>query len=391
MKKYIVTTVKDIKTGFLFDGNKLQEIRTYEEQSSIGNIYVGRVSSVVKHINAAFVNITPSEVCYLSMEDYNGTKRLAEGDLLLVQIVKDRVKSKPPSVTTNISLTGEYVVVHEKEEVGVSNKIKDKAERGRLKDIFRESLDEFSQKQKCSGITYGGIVRTRGENADAVLIKNEITELLQKLDKIILLSRYRTVYSVLLQNQYPYAEHIAHLLKNEVEVITDCTDVYDSFKNEKGISFYMDDEVPLSVRWSLKKNLKSAMSKKVYLKSGAYIVLEPTEAMVVIDVNSGNSGKLKGDVFFKINCEAAVEIARQLKLRNYTGIIVIDFISMKSYENNINLLNELKKLVENDDVPTKVVEMTKLGLVELTRKKIRKPLHEVFGPKFFGKELLDTE
>lgn len=378
MKKYVVTKIKDIKTGFLFEDNKLREIRTYEDESLIGNIYVGRVSGIVKYINAAFVNISPTEVCYLSMEDYNGKKKPAVGDLLLVQVVKDRVKSKPPAVTTNISITGNYVIVHQGDEIGVSNKIKDKSTRDRLKDIFRETIMKFSTIQKCKGHLYGGIIRTGARDASYENIENEIMELLEKLDRIIFLSGYRTAYSILMQYQYPYIEHISKQIKNGTEVLTDCEDIYNSFKDEKQIVLCTREDIPLSARFNLKKHLKDALSKKVCLKSGAYLIFEPTEAMVVIDVNSGNLSKVRGDVFYKINCEAAAEIANQLRIRNYTGIIIVDFISMKSDENNVKLVNELKRLVEEDEVPTKVVEMTKLGLVEITRKKIRKPLHEVF-------------
>ena len=141
------------------------------------------------------------------------------------------------------------------------------------------------------------------------------------------------------------------------------------------------DEYTLTLRYSLASLLEKTLSKRAYLKSGAYLVIEPTEAMTVIDVNSGKSikGKNAEEQFLKINIEAAKEIARQLRLRNISGIVMIDFINMKEESHNHELMKNLAEYVRTDPVRTTVVDMTKLGLVELTRQKGKRALHEVFS------------
>ncbi|HBA48500.1 MAG TPA: hypothetical protein DCZ91_12020, partial [Lachnospiraceae bacterium] len=147
-----------------------------------------------------------------------------------------------------------------------------------------------------------------------------------------------------------------------------------------GIRFYQDDMLSLSSLYSVDKKLREALDSRVWLKSGAYLVIEPTEALTVIDVNSGKyeSEKDAHDTYLKINLEAAEEVARQLRLRNLSGIIIVDFINMQLPGDQKELLQYLKKVVSRDRIPTNVVDMTALGLVEITRKKINRPLQEQF-------------
>ena len=160
----------------------------------------------------------------------------------------------------------------------------------------------------------------------------------------------------------------------DVEIITDIPEVVEAVPE---ISLYTD-EYTLTLRYSLAGLLEKTLSKRAYLKSGAYLVIEPTEAMTVIDVNSGKSikGRNAEEQFLKINIEAAREIARQLRLRNISGIVMIDFINMKEEEHNRELMKVLSESVRIDPVRTTVVDMTKLGLVEITRKKVRKSLYD---------------
>ena len=157
--------------------------------------------------------------------------------------------------------------------------------------------------------------------------------------------------------------------------------MYEQLQNDgyDNLEFYEDSNYPLEKLAGIKTKLDKALSKRVWLKSGGNLVIEPTEALTVIDVNTGKAieGKRnKETTFFKVNCEAAKEAARQIRLRNLSGIIIIDFINMKNSDNNLALLHSLREWTADDPVTTKVIDMTPLGLVEITRKKIHMPLSE---------------
>lgn len=381
--KYILTEVNNVKTGFLLENGKPAEIRCYEETSLLGNIYVGRVSNILNNINAAFVDVEKGMPCYYPLEDYHGGNKLKIGDLITVQIVKDKIKSKQPTVTTNVSLTGEYVIVHIESTIGVSAKIKNKSVRERLKGCMISAIDLFSAYKKCDKISYGGILRTKAANVDEKIIIDETIKLLCKLDQVMYASQYATGYSCMLKSIPAYVSDIAMFaLEREAEVVTDLMSVADECKSNNSTVpvIYDDSGVSLSALYNLKSYIDKSLSKRAYMKSGAYLVIEPTEAMTVIDVNSGKAikGSNSEEIIYKINVEAAWEIAHQLRLRNLSGIIIVDFISMKSREYNDRLMTELREAVFRDLIPVNVVDITRLGLVEMTRKKIRKPLHEIF-------------
>ena len=382
MRQFVITKINKIYMGFLFINGNVDEIRTYEDDSLIGNIYVGRVSNIVPNINAAFVDIKKNESCYLSLEDYKGENKLKVGDLITVQVTKDKIKTKQATVTTDISVAGDYVLVKKDYLAGVSGKIKDKERRGILKDNLRASLEEFDLSKTCGDTQYGGIVRTNAENAPDDIIKQETIKKLCELDDVLHKAKFATAYSCVYQNQSGYMSDIGEFNKLDVEVITDSEELASLCKtNNQLVSLYEDIDFPLSARYNLNRIVEKATAKRVYLRSGAYLVIEPTEALTVIDVNSGKAikGKDAAEIQYKLNREAALEVARQLRLRNLSGIIIVDFISMKSEEMNKRLMDELNGFVVTDRVATKVVDMTRLGLVEITRKKVRKPLHEIIN------------
>jgi ribonuclease G len=187
-------------------------------------------------------------------------------------------------------------------------------------------------------------------------------------------SQYASIYSCLLKNRGKHIEDAAFFMQqDDTRVITDLTDVAEAV-GDKSI-LYTDKICPLNALYNVER---IALSMLVYLKSGAYLVIEPTEAMTVIDVNSGKAikGKNSETALHKINLEAANEVARQLRLRNISGIIMIDFISSKSDKLDKELLKELETATSRDYVLTNVVDITRLGLVEVTRKKVRKTLYE---------------
>ena len=389
MKQFVFTEWNKKKLGILFEDGKAMEIRCYEADSILGNVYRARVSNLSPNINAAFVDIKKGESCYLSMDDYHGEK-LKVGDLVTVQVVRDKIKTKRYAVTTDISLQGDYAVTTLFAPVGVSSKITDSARKKELKTLMQNLLiaeqdaqfylaeGNVAEIERIKMITFGGIIRTQAEHAEDAAITREIEGQARLLYSIMKKSEYATQYTCLYHTEVEYIKDIRrmHALQ-DVEIVTDIPEVTEAISE---IPLYTD-EYTLTLRYSLASLLEKTLSKRAYLKSGAYLVIEPTEAMTVIDVNSGKSikGKNAEEQFLKINIEAAKEIARQLRLRNISGIVMIDFINMKEESHNHELMKNLAEYVRTDPVRTTVVDMTKLGLVELTRQKGKRALHEVFS------------
>lgn len=388
MKQFVFTEWNKKKLGILFEDGKAMEIRCYEADSILGNVYRARVSNLSPNINAAFVDIKKGESCYLSMDDYHGEK-LKVGDLVTVQVVRDKIKTKRYAVTTDISLQGDYAVTTLFAPVGVSSKITDSARKKELKTLMQNLLiaeqdaqfylaeGNVAEIERIKKLTLGGIIRTQAEHAEDAAITREIEGQARLLYSIMKKSEYATQYTCLYHTEVEYIKDIRrmHALQ-DVEIVTDIPEVTEAISE---IPLYTD-EYTLTLRYSLASLLEKTLSKRAYLKSGAYLVIEPTEAMTVIDVNSGKSikGKNAEEQFLKINIEAAKEIARQLRLRNISGIVMIDFINMKEESHNHELMKNLAEYVRTDPVRTTVVDMTKLGLVELTRQKGKRALHEVF-------------
>lgn len=389
MKQFVFTEWNKKKLGILFEDGKAMEIRCYEADSILGNVYRARVSNLSPNINAAFVDIKKGESCYLSMDDYHGEK-LMVGDLVTVQVVRDKIKTKRYAVTTDISLQGDYAVTTLFAPVGVSSKITDSARKKELKTLMQNLLiaeqdaqfylaeGNEAEIERIKKLTLGGIIRTQAEHAEDAAITREIEGQARLLYSIMKKSEYATQYTCLYHTEVEYIKDIRrmHALQ-DVEIVTDIPEVTEAISE---IPLYTD-EYTLTLRYSLASLLEKTLSKRAYLKSGAYLVIEPTEAMTVIDVNSGKSikGKNAEEQFLKINIEAAKEIARQLRLRNISGIVMIDFINMKEESHNHELMKNLAEYVRTDPVRTTVVDMTKLGLVELTRQKGKRALHEVFS------------
>ena len=389
MKQFVFTEWNKKKLGILFEDGKAMEIRCYEADSILGNVYRARVSNLSPNINAAFVDIKKGESCYLSMDDYHGEK-LKVGDLVTVQVVRDKIKTKRYAVTTDISLQGDYAVTTLFAPVGVSSKITDSARKKELKTLMQNLLiaeqdaqfylaeGNVAEIERIKKLTLGGIIRTQAEHAEDAAITREIEGQARLLYSIMKKSEYATQYTCLYHTEVEYIKDIRrmHALQ-DVEIVTDIPEVTEAISE---IPLYTDDYT-LTLRYSLASLLEKTLSKRAYLKSGAYLVIEPTEAMTVIDVNSGKSikGKNAEEQFLKINIEAAKEIARQLRLRNISGIVMIDFINMKEESHNHELMKNLAEYVRTDPVRTTVVDMTKLGLVELTRQKGKRALHEVFS------------
>ena len=384
IKKYVITNINNVICGFLLEEGIPKEIKAYEPESILGNIYVGRVSNIVKNINSAFVDIKKGLSCYMPLEDLGIENTLKMGDLIPVQLNKEAIKTKAPSVTTKLSLDGEYVVVmleSKKDKIGVSTKIKTEAVRDNLKAIAEDALTEFKRENNIDSLNYSIIVRTKAEEANTDDIKQETIKLLCKLISILNKSKYEVAYSCIFEKTPLIVKDILTYSNDTTEIITDLTEVIEICKQHDAncITYYNDTAISLDSLYNLKAYINKVLNKRVYLKSGAYLVIEHTEAMTVIDVNSGKSikGTNKEEQVLKINIEAAKEISNQLILRNISGIIIVDFISMEKEINQNTLLKEFRSYAEKDKVKTIVVDITRLGLIEVTRKRISKPLYEL--------------
>ncbi len=349
-----------------------------EQESILDNIYVGRVKDVVKNLNAAFIEIAPKKPCYYSLEDCHNplyvkkinSPRMVQGDEVVVQVVKENIKTKPPKVSTNLTFSGTYLILTtENTSLGISRKLPEE-ERERL----RELLGPYKNDK------FGLVVRTNAAKAEPSEILKEYDELKLEYEQLIQNAVHRTCFSCLRKSPPEFLAILKNLNPSELEeIITDDRGLWEQIK-AKGfqVTLYEDKLLSLNSLYSLEVRLQEALKERVWLKSGGYLVIQPTEALTVIDVNSGKSVAKKKvqEHYLNINLEAAEEIAHQLRLRNISGIIIVDFIDMKEQRAKEELMLQLKQFVKKDSVPVQVVDMTRLNLVELTRKKVRKSLTE---------------
>lgn len=395
MYNLIITEYNNKVLSAVYEEGKMVEVSLEDKEASsiIGNIYIGRVESVITNINAAFIELMPGIKGYYSLADNpnpiflnkKNSNKVCQGDRILVQVERDAVKTKAAIVTSNINIHGKYVAFSLNDKgVSVSSKIGLKQK----KKAIKEKLSEL-----CTG-DFGLVGRTNCEElfldnefhfepmcTEAIKLINEFNDILQK-------APFRMPCTIIRQSPPDYVDAVINARTEDLnQVITDSESIYstlvDNLINDKNliskIRKYEDKLLPLNKLYSVESQLGSALKSNIWLKSGGYLVIEPTEALTVIDVNTGKCTTSKGkkdDTFFKVNKEAAKEIALQLRLRNYSGIIIIDFIDMESYEYNQELIELLKSEIQKDRIMTTFVDMTKLGLVELTRKKVKKPLHE---------------
>lgn len=398
--KLIITKHKDNIISAFFDGMDLVQvsINPEKEDTILGNIYLGKVKNIVKNINAAFVEIADGRMCYYPMsenrypilanqaqeDDEAALKevKIKTGDELIVQVAKEDVKTKAPVVSSNINLTGKYVALtYGKSSVGVSTKIEDAKERQRLKNLVKP----YTSKE------YGIIVRTNSAHVEDQLIINEINNLKEIYKNIRTYGVHRNRFSLLYRTppgyicdiRDGYSDHIDEFLTDDEELYNNIMEYLESHQPEDKdkLRLYKDETISLSALYGIKEKLNNAIKPMVWLKSGGTLVIQPTEALTVIDVNTGKAvaGKKKvQETFLKVNLEAAKEIAKQIRLRNLSGIIIIDFIDMELQKDKDLLMEVLEEHLKKDPIKTTLVDMTALGLVEVTRKKVRKPLHEQY-------------
>ena len=381
--KYVITNYNSKRLMFLLEDNSLVRVSFLDNESLIGGIYSAKVVNIVKSINAAFVDIGAGDFLYYPLSDNDGkhiflkhgnTDKLCVGDEILVQVSMDPIKSKKGVVTSDITLKGDYIVLNRSGEIGISKKIKDGETKAKLLNELSFISDEGNM---------GAIIRTAAENVSTEAVRDEAERLLALYNELLNKAQNSVCKKMIYSSGKNYISDLRDIiLKNKYEsfsIYTDLEDIYSELSAEidkRYLYFYDDKLLSLEKLFAFEDKLTKAFNKYIYLKSGGTIVVEMTEAMTVIDVNTGKmiKGKNVQNTFLKINKEAAVELARIIRLRNISGIIIIDFISMTDADKTNELISLLKAELSRDETMVKYVDITSLGLVELTRKKVSKPL-----------------
>lgn len=400
ISRLVITHAMDHIITLLIKGNRLTAARVWENTGRVGAVYLCKVKKIVKNIEACFVEIADGELCYLPLSEarqpflvnrkWDG--RLLEGDEFPVQVVREALKSKQASVTTRITLTGRLLVLAVgSDRASVSAKLSVNS-KSRLLDLLRRNqiitdTDRIPSSDQMP--VFGLIIRTQaGSLLEEQKLLDEYHQLLTRFSAIFHNALHRTCFSCLLEPPGPLEASLEIAANHEYqEVVTDIPSLYpelqEYFNMVEGrpgpiVRLYQDKEYSLSRLYSVDTKLKEAIATRVWLKSGGYLVIEPTEALTVIDVNSGknNIGKNKDDTILSINMEAAAEAAHQIRLRNLSGIIIIDFINMKPDKHKEELLDYLRLQVHSDTQSVTVVDMTPLGLIEITRRKRYRTLKE---------------
>lgn len=368
--KLIVTEYRNFEATFLFEDSDITELFLSKKKDfSVNDIYVGRVSRVKADIKACFVDFSDSqtgflpfaEICgeFLLNRTYDG--RLKQGDLVCVQISKEPVKTKGATLTMNISIPGVYSVVTATDtKIHISSKIPSK-----ISAELHNKLEPFSGE-------YGFIVRTNGAEVPTEKITEEVTKNRAVLADLVGIMKYRPAFTNLYKAKASYIEQIKSISKSRYsEIVTDKDEMFESLSDFDNVRLYKDSLVPLKAVYSFDKAYELATSKEVMLKGGGFLVIEPTEALTVIDVNSGKFEKncSKEDAIHQINLSATKEIARQLRLRNLSGIILVDFINYTDSSKQEELITTLKAELKKDLVKASFIDITPLGLAEITREK----------------------
>lgn len=386
----------------------LQEV--YIERASkrglVGNIYKGKVSRVLPGMQAAFIELGLERTAFLHASDIvrtvssiddgddsegalerpaerpveSITSLLREGQQLLVQVVKDPLGSKGARLTTHISIPSRLLVfMPDMDHVGISQKIEDEQERQRLKDI----VGGYAQK------TGGGyIVRTVGEGVSEEELLTDMDFLRRLWESIVEDASTAGTGTVVYQDMPLPLRVIRDMVREDIEKVRiDSRETYG--KVMEFVSEYVPDmaqciehypgERPIFDLYSVEDEIQRALERKVQLKSGGHLVIDQTEAMTTIDVNTGAfvGHRNLEETIFKTNLEAAQAIARQLRLRNLGGIIILDFIDMQEEEHKRQVLRALEKSLERDHAKTQISEVSNLGLVEMTRKRTRESLEHI--------------
>ncbi len=386
MTKTIIIAERD-NIACVLEDRKVSEFFVHKGDVLLNDVFLSKVENILPSIDAAFVDVGIGKMGFLHAEDIIGKGTLKEktspNAKIMVQVIKEPTGHKGPRVTTSISLPGRFLVLMPFETgVNVSKKIESSQERARLKSIV--SL------MKPVGV--GVIIRTEAQDQSETDIQDDLNILLEKWNDIIIAAENNEAPSLLYRDQDLLYRVIREVCTEDVDEIIVDTSFAQNRANQLLQNWNMDKNIqitqykgkePLLINKGIDKEIKAALQTKVNLKSGGYLFIQTTEALTVIDVNSGKftSSATQDETIFKTNIESVHEIARQLKLRNIGGIIVVDFIDMSSRSDKVKILEELELVLQNDKAKPQVGQLSDFGLVELTRHRQGQSLLEMFTNK----------
>lgn len=384
--KRIVIAERDNIAAVLENG-KVTDFFIHRGEVLLGDVYLATVDNILPSIDAAFVNVGTDRMGFLHAQDVMGKgtlkEKLTPKQKLIVQVVKEPTGHKGPRVTTEISLPGRFLVLMPYEPgVSVSKKIENSKERARLKAIMN----------LIKPVGVGVIIRTEAEGQSEADIQEDLEILLEKWNNIITSAETLNPPNLVYRDQDLLYRVIREACTEDVkEIIVDTAFALSRVQNilqnwhmnkNVDVTLYKGTE-PLLVAYDIHKEIKAALNIKVNMPSGGYLFIQQTEALTVIDVNSGKftSSSTQDETILKTNIEAVHEIARQLRLRNIGGMVIVDFIDMMSRADKLAMMEELEIALEPDKAKPQVGQLSDLGLVELTRHRQGQSLSEIFTKK----------
>ena len=384
-KKIIIAERDNIAA--VLENKKVTDFFIHRGEVLLGDVYLATVDNILPSIDAAFVNVGTDKMGFLHAQDVMGKgtlkEKLSPKQKLVVQVVKEPTGHKGPRVTTEISLPGRFLVLMPSEPgVSVSKKIENSKERARLKAIVN----------LIKPVGVGVIIRTEAEGQSEADIQEDLEILLEKWNNIINSAETLTPPNLIYRDQDLLYRVIREACTDDVtEIVVDTPfalnrvqTILQNWHMAKGIqvTLYKGTE-PLLIAMDIHKEIKAALNVKVNMPSGGYLFIQQTEALTVIDVNSGKfvSSATQDETILKTNIEAVHEIARQLRLRNIGGMNIIDFIDMISRADKLAIMEELEIALEPDKAKPQVGQLSDLGLVELTRHRQGQSLSEIFTKK----------
>ncbi|TNF35204.1 MAG: ribonuclease G [Gammaproteobacteria bacterium] len=397
MSKEILVNVTPQETRVaILENGVLQElyIERSRKKGLVGNIYKGRVSRVLPGMEAAFVEVGMERAAFLHVSDVapytgkeNGVERpsiaslLREGEDVLVQVIKDPMGTKGARLTTHITIPSRYLVfMPNSSNVGVSTRIDDEEERDRLRGMLM-------QHEEIMGNS-GYIIRTAAETASPESLRQDVLYLNKLWQSIAETAKTTRAGDIVHEDLPLFMRVLRDMLDEDLEKIK--VDSRETWRrmNEfckrfvpeaKVVIEHYPGERPIFDLYAVEDEIQKSLERKVHLKSGGYLIIDQTEAMTTIDVNTGAfvGHRNLEETIFKTNLEAAQAITRQLRLRNLGGIIIIDFIDMLEEDHRRQVLRALEKALEKDHARTHVCDVSSLGLVEMTRKRTRESLEHV--------------
>ncbi len=389
-----IIIAEQARIAALLTDDRVDELIVAQGQYQIGDIFLGTVENVLPGIDAAFINIGESEKNgFIHVSDL-GPLRLKKGTFgitellepkqkVLVQVIKEPTGSKGPRLTGSISIPGKYLILQPYGQgVNISRKINTETERSRLKALG------VLIKPPTTGLLF----RTEAEKIKEELLIEDLEKLIQQWENILKVSEASNPPNLIKRDD----DFSLKILRDHIKETTKSIIIDSNFSVARAKEFLKNYESDIDIefhdnnlnqhifeKYEIKKTIQKALQPRVDLPSGGYIIIEPTEALTVIDVNSGSftrSANSRQTVLWT-NCEAAVEISRQMKLRNIGGVIVIDFIDMESRRDQFQLLEHFTSAIKDDSARPQIAQLTELGLVELTRKRQGQNIYELFGQK----------